>query len=254
MLMINAFPIFLVLPTSSATAAAAYDASGLEVGNVSSSVLAVYFSLAGGGLVFTANKPTVLDYVAIKSSWKCAGYFVSTSPYEQWSASKTKGNFSLDNNQDICLFHVANNITEVAGSYDIEMSFDFLYYQYSGSASVAHFYTGTGIFSDVSDRITVFRWSSDANTVSKSFAVQLSSSSSSFPYRNSRGSGTSLAPILLTAERIAPSHSRSRDGPQKAHLAQPGEPGPLAVGSLAAISALVAMTVLGLCLAGVSAQ
>jgi hypothetical protein len=249
MLTVNTFPIFVLLPTSSATAATAYDASGSEVRNVSSSVLAVYFSLAGGRLVFTANEPTTLDYVAVKSSWKCASYFVSSSPHEQWSASKTKGNFSLDNNQDVCLFHVANSVTEVAGSYDVEMSFDFLYYQYSGSASLAHFYTGTGIFSDVSDRITVFRWSSDAETVSNSFAVQLSSSASSFPYRNSKGSGTSLAPILLTTGGTVPSHSRTRDMPRTADRAEPGEPVPVAIGSLAATSALLAIVVLGLCLA-----
>jgi hypothetical protein len=156
---ISMHPMFVILPALSSLMATVYDSTGDETATFSSptNVFAVYFSESNGSIVFSATAQTILKYFAVKLSFGCPVYFLSSSPNEMWSASRTKGKFTLDNLQDVCLIHVSDNITSAAGAYDIEMNFDFLYYQYSGSTSTNQFYTGMGSFDERSDGFTVFR-------------------------------------------------------------------------------------------------
>jgi hypothetical protein len=215
------YPLFLVLPSIADLAATVYNSSGYQSGSFSTptKVFAVYFSEGIGKIVFTAAAPTILKYFAVVSTFPCASYFVSSSPNEQWGASQTKGNFTLGHSQNICLFHVSDNVTNVAGVYDTEFEFDYLYYQYSGSNSTVEFYTGSGSFSSSSRYFTVFYWSSDEYTPSTSFDVRLSSPLSSLPYRRGHGSGRSAFPILMeyqedartrTSRRVLPTRASTR--------------------------------------------
>jgi hypothetical protein len=209
---ISSFPVFVTFPAITDLSVTVFGSDGVEVGRFASpsTIFAVYFSEAGGEIVFTANAATTLGYVAAKSSWGCATYFVSSSPSEKWSASQTKGNFTIGNSQDICLLHVSDAVTEVSGYYETQEDVDRLYYQYSGSTATGQFYTGTGTVSGSSSYLTFFRWSSDDDGLSRSFGVQLSSPLSSFPYRVAVVSGTSAAPILLkgTVGRAGPPRNR----------------------------------------------
>jgi hypothetical protein len=86
---------------------------------------------------------------------------------------------------------------EVTGVYDTEIAFDYLYGQYSGSNSTIQSYTGKGSFSSSSQYFTVFYWTSNEDTPSKSFAVHLSSPLSSLSYHSGHSSGGSAFPILM---------------------------------------------------------
>jgi K+-transporting ATPase c subunit len=138
-----------------------------------------------------------LEYFTIRSSFSCARCFVSSSPFERWSATEADGNFTIGGSEDVCLFHVSDALTTVTGSYNIGESFDRLYYQHSGLQSTTQSYTGSGTISDMSEYLTVFYWHSEADTAAKSITVHLSSSLLSLPRRRCEGSGTGPDPIIL---------------------------------------------------------
>jgi hypothetical protein len=244
-LAVSAYPIFVFIPSISDVSVAVFDSANAQTATFAAptSIFAVYFSVAGGRIVVTGKAETTLAYVAAKPSWTSQTYFVSSSPSEKWSASATKGNFTIGSSQDTALLHVSDSATNVAGSYDTDADVDRLYYQYSGSALTSQFYTGGGTFSDVSNYLTVFRWNSAAASVSKSFAVELSSPQSSFPYRNARISGTSASPILVKNEPDQPLTSRTRDVVQAGgrRLGRDVEARDVSMGALAGIAAGIAV-------------
>jgi hypothetical protein len=164
---ISAVPLFVVLPVISNLSAAVYDSDNKQTDSFAAptSVLAVYFSRSIGHLIFTATAATALEYFSILPLWECSIYYLSTSPFETWSATQTGGNFTIDNSQNICLLHISDNVTIVSGNYNVEMGFDSLYYQYS---SGSNYYTGAGIIAATSNYFTSFCWSSDATDPSKS--------------------------------------------------------------------------------------
>jgi hypothetical protein len=196
-MMISVHPRFVLLPDLSNLAANGYNSDGAETANFTSptSVFVVYFSESTGRIVVTATEQTTLKYFAMKSIWPPSSYFVSSLPSEKWGSDAC---FTIGNSQDICLFHISDTVTAVAGQFDSQTDFDLLYYQYSGEVSAA--YTGSGTFSDSSSYYTAFRWHSNSVTPSVSMSIQLSSHSSSLPCRRSRGSRTSFEPIILVDE------------------------------------------------------
>jgi hypothetical protein len=203
--------MFVILPVISNLSVAIYDSNNKQTDSFAAptSVLAVYFSLSIGHLLFTATAATTLNYFTIRPPWNCSIYFLSTSPFETWRATQTDGNFTIGNSQNISLFHISDNVTFVTGNYNIERGFDSLYYQYSSASS---YYTGAGIIAAISDYFTSFCWSSDAIGASKSILIQLASAFSTLPYRRSIVSQTSFSPILLCDEATSGSPSPSDAG------------------------------------------
>jgi hypothetical protein len=197
--MISEHPMFVIMPELLRLSTVVYDADGDVGSNFSSptNVFAVYFSESKGSFVSKARDQTNLQYFAVKRYFPCSVYFMSSSRDEKWSASEAKGNSTIGNSQDVCLLHVSDNVTSVAGVFDTESGFDYLYDHSSGSTSTLRFYTGSGFFSESSDHFPVFRWNSDDQKLSNSFSVQLSSPLSSLSSRQCSGSGTSASPIIL---------------------------------------------------------
>jgi hypothetical protein len=213
---VTVYPVFIILPDLTGLSVTVGDGTNSGVANFSgpTSVFAVYFSLSPGSISFSARAPTTLKHFSFRVSWQCPVYYLSSSPQEQWSAGRTKGNFSIGNSQDVCLFHVSDTATDVAGFVDTESGYDRLYFQYSGSAAL-QFYTGQArTFTAVSNQATVFRWASDDTSPSNSFLVELSSPLSSLPCRRAVGKGTSSVPIIL--EDYTPVESDGRHAKQSA--------------------------------------
>jgi hypothetical protein len=77
--------------------------------------IAVYFSSAIGGITFTSDSRALLQFFTMKMTFSCSGYFVSTSPFEKWTASRSGGDFTIGSYQDLCLFHVSDAATTVTG-------------------------------------------------------------------------------------------------------------------------------------------
>jgi hypothetical protein len=198
--------MFVILPVMSNLSVVVYDSNNKQTDSITArtSVLAVYFSLSNGHLIFTATATTTLEYFSILPPWNCSIYYLSTSPIETWSPTQTEGNFTIDNSQNICLFHISDNLTVVTVNYNIEKGFDSLYYQYS---SASGHYTGAGIVADTSNYFTSFCWSSDATDPSKLIWIQMESLLSTLPSRRSIGSQTSFSPILLSDETMSGSPS-----------------------------------------------
>jgi hypothetical protein len=196
---VSDFPIFVVLPY--VMAGTVYDAEGVEAGHMADA-FAVYFSMAGGSVVFAATSVTYLTYFSFKSPWTCSSYFLSSAPTERWLSGE---NFTIGHLQDICLVHVSDAVTEITGYYETDKDFDFL--DYAGGT-----YTGTGTIELQADYFAAFHWHSNPVYLSSSVAVYLNSQSS-LPYRHCNGSGSSLRPIILrdeparTASRIPPTDS-----------------------------------------------
>jgi hypothetical protein len=80
-------PIFAVFPNMTDLSASVYDSDGGLAGRftIPTFVFAVYFSLAGGQIVFAAKAKTMLAHVTAFTSWICRSYVVSSSPNERWS-------------------------------------------------------------------------------------------------------------------------------------------------------------------------
>jgi hypothetical protein len=77
-------PIFVVLPNMTDLSAAVYDSDAGLAGKCTTPtfVFAVYFSLAGWQIVFTAKVKTTLTYLTALTSWACRSYVVGSSPNE----------------------------------------------------------------------------------------------------------------------------------------------------------------------------
>jgi hypothetical protein len=78
---------------------------------------AVYFSTAesAGRIALTATATTEFHYIAFRSPWTCFQYYLSTSPFETWSATSTGGNFTLENStQSVYIFHVSDVWTSLS--------------------------------------------------------------------------------------------------------------------------------------------
>jgi hypothetical protein len=239
-------PIFVILPELVDVEAIVYDYAGTPRGRFSSPT-AVFFSEMGGRISFRALNATTLRYFVVRTYVQCARYWVSSAPIERWGASRTGGNFTIGDSQDNCLFHISDNSTDVTGAYHTEYMFDFLFYQYSGSASTVQFYTGNGTIAATSDYVTAFRWASDSGEVSQSFEVRLTSNLSSLPYSGCQAQGTAPAPILLPFEdEIAPAPTVSpvlEVGPTSTNTPQPPENEHLDRAVIAVISAAIAVVV-----------
>jgi hypothetical protein len=207
-------PLLLILPDFRCLTVTVYDSSHTETATFSgpTTIFAIYFSLSPGSIGFKATAPTSLTYFAIKSSWLCSTYYLSSSPTEVWSGARSGGTFSIDNLQDICLFHISGSTTAVTTYYDTERGFDFLDYEYSARTSGG--YTGSGSISNSSLDYTAFQWHSNSETVSLFISVNRSSLTSSLPDRRSVGNRTSSIPMILRSQdkTLSPSPIKSRMG------------------------------------------
>jgi hypothetical protein len=236
-----------MFPLLSDVSAAVYNAADVQTALITAptNVLAVYFSLSGGRLVITAHAETTVDLYSVAHPWTCHQYFLSSAPLERWSASQDEGNFTLGHSQDVCLFHIADGLTRISGSYDTEASFDRLFYQYSGSSSTAQSYTGKGTIADFAQNFAVFRWFSDAGTLSSSFAITLTAQTLTLPYRRAVGFGTAPDPFLIT-DAMPPrsgtsSEKPSAEGEQKGLSG--GAVAGIVIGAIVIIAGMTAGTV-----------
>jgi hypothetical protein len=209
---ISTYPVFVIFPALSNLSATVYDSNDTESGHFSAAA-AVFLSESTGRIAFVASVPTTFAYFSIRPPWNCPDYYLSSAPFETWTADQGGGNFTIENSQDVCLFHVSDNQTVATGTYNMETNFDLLYHQYSNSGSADQFYTGYGSFSDDANYFTMFRWHSDAAIPSKSIAIRLASPLSSLPYRQWQGSGTSPWPIILEEESPTPGDGSSSSKP-----------------------------------------
>jgi hypothetical protein len=204
---ISAQPVFVILPDLGHFLGTVYDSTGRETASFRglTAVFAVYFSQSNGSIVLTATERAALRYFAVKPTFDCPNYVLSSSPSETWNASQTGGNFTLGGSQVIYLLHVSDSVTLVTAEYDIVPDWDFLEYDYSGGRSGS--YTALDEASNWLDYITTFRWHANGGERSLRFSVELSSAGSSLPYRRSVGSGTSPWPVILSVAPVSPAAS-----------------------------------------------
>jgi hypothetical protein len=196
---VSEYPMVVILPEVSSLSVTVFDSAMKQTANFSSpaDVFAVCFHDSVGQIFFTSTSFTTLPYFAIKPPFSCPSFYVSSAPIETWSASQTTGNFTIGNNQDICLFHVSDSVTNISGAYDAGPNSNFLEYAYSGSPLRTGNYTGNGVISDSSKSVTTFRWLSGQSNVSTSFSIRLSSPFSLLPYREGQGSITAAGPVIV---------------------------------------------------------
>jgi hypothetical protein len=202
-MIIASWPVFVIFPVMHDLCATVYDSSGGETDSFQTptTAFAVYFYESGGRVVFTATQETILQFFTYKlqDRWTnvCRNYYLSSAPHEMWKANQTGGNFTLGNSQDICLFHVSDNVTTVEASFDTQSNRDYLDVEYSGSADTSLSYSGIDNISESSTHFTAIRWSSDASNLSTLISIELSSPFSSFPYCECNGSVGSEDPTVL---------------------------------------------------------
>jgi hypothetical protein len=230
---VSGYPMFVILPDIANLSGTVYRIDGVATNNISSetSFVAIFFSELPGSIVFRSHVSTIMRYFvfAYPMDWICFEYYVSTSRNERWCGCASGCNVTIGHSQDICLFHVSDNMTAISGDYDTELGRDALYYEYSGfsSSSTARsdYYIGSGTFSTSANYFSAFRWHSNPSYLSTSFSVQLSSPSSTLPSRVCSGVGTSLDPIIMTSESESESESRSESESDRARTAIDGPDG-----------------------------
>jgi hypothetical protein len=119
---VSGYPIFVIIPSISDLSAIVYDSNNVSSRSFAAptKAFAVYFSESCGHITFTASSRTALKYFAMKLSFPCRNYHLSSSPNVEWTGTRSEGNFTIGNSQDICFLHVSDNVTDVTVNYITE--------------------------------------------------------------------------------------------------------------------------------------